>query len=155
MKQISRKLALMTLIASTYSLLTVILGSLSYSWLQIRVSESLTPFPFIFGFPAVVGLTLGCVIANLFSPIGMPDMIFGPLLTLFAAFLSWKINFGKKFVACIYPVVVNALGVSAYVSIFFNVPYWLSFSTIFIGEFIAAVLIGYPLTRAIEKTLKH
>lgn len=115
----------------------------------------MTPFPFIFGFPAVIGVTLGCIIANLFSPIGLPDMIFGPLLTLFAAFLSWKINFGKKIVACIYPVVVNALGVSAYVSIFFNVPYWLSFSTIFIGEFIAAVLLGYPLMTAIEKTLKH
>jgi uncharacterized membrane protein len=105
------------------------------------------------GFPAVAGLTLGCVLANWFSPVGLADIIFGPMLTLFAAFLSWKLNFGKKVVACFYPVLVNCFGVSAYVSLFYGVPYLLSVLTIAVGELIAAVLIGYPLLTAIEKAL--
>lgn len=141
----------MALIASAYSMMTVILGSFGYSWVQVRISEALTPLPFLMGFPAVAGLTLGCVLANWFSPVGLPDVIFGPLLTLCAAILSWKANFGKKSVACVYPVFINAFGVSAYVSSFYGVPYAMSVVTIAVGEFIAAILVGYPLLTAIEK----
>jgi len=148
----SLKVAIAALIASTYSIMTVILGPFGYSWVQVRISEALAPLPFLMGFPAVVGLTLGCALANWFSPVGLPDMIFGPLLTFCSAILSWKVNFGKRVVACIYPVLVNAFGVSAYVSSFYGVPYVMSVTTIAIGEFIAAVLVGYPLLTAIERT---
>ena len=140
------------LIAPTYSIMTVVLGSFGYSWIQVRISEALTPLPFLMGFPAVAGLTLGCVLANWFSPIGLPDMIFGPLLTLCAAFLSWKVNFGKRLVACIYPVLINAFGVSAYIFSFYGVPYAWSVVTIAVGEFISAVLVGYPLLMVIDRT---
>lgn len=151
MRKFSLEVSTVALIAPIYSVLTVVLGEFGYSWVQIRISEALTPLPFLMGFPAVVGLTLGCVIANFFSPVGLPDMIFGPLLTLCAAFLSWKVSFGKKILACIYPVVVNAFGVSLYVSSYYSVPYAISFTTIAVGEFIAALLVGYPLMISIEK----
>lgn len=153
LEKLSLKITLAALIATTYSITTVILGSLGYSWVQVRISEALAPLPFLMGFPAVTGLTLGCVMANWFSPVGLPDVIFGPLLTLCAAFLSWKVNFGKKILACIYPVLVNAFGVSAFVSSFYSVPYAMSVATIGIGEFIAAVLVGYPLLTTIERSV--
>jgi len=131
------------------------MGELGYSWIQIRISEALTPLPFLMGFPAVAGLTIGCIAANLFSPVSLPDMVFGPLLTFFAAYLSWKANLGRKIVACAYPVLVNAFGVSLYVSSFYGVPYWLSVMTIALGEFISAVIVGYPLLSAIEKVAAH
>jgi uncharacterized membrane protein len=148
----SLKLAVASLMAASYALLTFVLGSFGYSWIQVRISEALAPLPFLMGFPAVAGLTVGCVLANWFSPIGLPDMIFGPALTLFAALLSWKFNFKRKVVACVYPIVVNAFGVSAYVSLFYNVPYPMSVATIALGESIAAMLIGYPLLVALERT---
>jgi len=151
LRKSSLQVTIMTLTASIYSALTVILGSFGYSWVQIRISEALTPLPFLMGFPAVAGLTLGCILANWFSPVGPPDMVFGPLLTLSAAILSWKANFGKKIIACIYPVLVNAFGVSAYIFSFYDVPYAMSVMTIAVGEFIAAILVGYPLLTAIEK----
>lgn len=121
----------------------------------MRLGEALTPLPFLMGFPAVAGLTLGCVIANWFSPIGLPDLIFGPLLTLFAALLSWKLSINRKVMACVYPVLVNAVGVSAYVSLYYNVPYLVSVVTITVGESIAAILVGYPLLAAIEKAVRR
>ena len=154
MEKPSFKVTIGASIGTIYALLSVMLGELSYSWIQVRVSEALTPLPFLMGFPAVAGLTIGCVLANWFSPVGLPDMVFGPLLTLAAAFLSWRLNFGKRVIACIYPVLVNAFGVSAYIHSFYGVPYILSVATISVGEFIAVFLIGYPLLMSIEKAIK-
>jgi uncharacterized membrane protein len=94
---------------------------------------------------------MGAVISNTFSPVGLPDLIFGPLLTLAAAILSYRFNFGRKLIACIYPVVVNGFGVSAYVSGFYNVPYAVCVLTIGFGEAISAVLVGYPLLCGMER----
>jgi uncharacterized membrane protein len=150
----SRQLSFALLMAALYAVVTVELGSLGYSWVQVRLSEALTPLPYLFGFPAVVGLTLGCGVANVFSPLGLADMAFGPLLTLLAAVLSWKFNFRRRLLACIYPVIVNALGVSAYLAPISNVPYLLCVPAIAAGETIAAILVGYPLLRAVEKVPK-
>lgn len=148
----SREISLAISLAAIYAFSTVILGSFGYSWIQVRISEALTPLPYLFGLPAVLGLTLGVVIANFFSPVGLPDIIFGPLLTLIAAVLSWKFNFGRRSVACVYPIVVNAFGVSAYIAGFYGVPYAMSVLSIGVGEFIAVVLLGYPLLKAVERT---
>lgn len=148
----SRGISIAVVIASVYAALTVVLGSFGYSWIQIRISEALTPLPFIFGPPAILGLTLGVIIANLFSPVGLADIIFGPLLTLIAAVLSWKFSYGQRLIACTYPVIINALGVSAYIASFYGVPYTMSVISIGVGEFIAAVLLGYPLLKALEGT---
>lgn len=150
----SLRVAVGALIASAYLMLTIMLGELGYSWIQVRISEALAPLPFFMGFPAVVGLTIGCFLANWFSPVGLADMIFGPLFTLVAAFLSWKFNFGKKIVACIYPVLINAFGVSAYLSSFYGVPYFVTVVTVGVGEFIATVLIGYPLLISVKKAIR-
>jgi uncharacterized membrane protein len=142
-------------IAATYTVSTVMLGPFGYSWMQVRIGEALTPLPYLFGFPAIAGLTIGCVIANIFSPIGLPDLILGPFLTLVAAILSYKLSFNKKVVACIYPVVINAFGVSAYVAVFYGISYEISVLSIGLGEAIAAILIGYPLLCAIERISAH
>ena len=139
------------IIASVYAVLSISFGPLGYSWVQLRIGEALTPLPFILGLPAVVGLTIGCVITNLASPVGVLDLIFGSGLTLIAAFLSWKLSLGKPLLACAYPVIVNAVGVSAYLSVFYGVSYALTVLTVGLGEFIAVVLIGYPTLLAIRK----
>lgn len=149
-QSLSFKISLSAIIGAIYAVLTVVLMPIGYSWIQIRVSEMLTPLPFILGAPAVIGLTIGCFIANIMSPIGLPDLVFGPLLTLLAAILSWKISFNRKTLACIYPVIVNAVGVSVYVSIFYGVPYLASVIAIGIGETISAGCLGYLLLRTLE-----
>ena len=146
----ARSAAIVSAIAAVYAVTTVPLGSLGYSWLQVRISEALTPLPYVFGVPAVFGLTIGVAVSNIFSPIGLPDLIFGPLLTLAAAIMTYRFNFGKRLVACIYPIVINAFGVAAYVSVFYKVPYEITVLTIGVGETLAVIIGGYPLLRAIE-----
>lgn len=147
----SRDTALAAIIAACYAAMTVVLMPISYSWIQVRISESLTPLPYRFGTPAVIGLAVGCFIANLISPVGLPDIIFGPLLTLLAAVLSSKASRGRKALACAYPVVVNAFGVSAYLSLFYAIPYVFCVLMIGAGEIVAVFLIGYPILLALER----
>jgi uncharacterized membrane protein len=146
-----RRLSFAGVIAAIYAVTTISLGSLGYSWIQVRVGEALAPMPYLFGLPAVIGLSVGCIVANLYSPAGIPDLVLGPMFTLIAAILSWKLNFGKRLVACVYPVIVNAFGVSAYLAGFYHISYVLSVLSIALGESIAAILLGYTLLRAMEK----
>ena len=150
MKRLTLSVAQTAIFASIYAVSSILLGPLGYSWIQLRIEAS-TPLPLLFGIPAMAGLTIGCFVTNLTSPVGLPDMVFGPLLTLIAAFLSWKLTFGKRILACLYPVIINAIGVSAYLSSFYGVPYLVTVLTVGAGEFVAAVIIGYPTLLALRK----
>ncbi len=145
------------IIAALYAALTVAFAFMSYGPIQIRISEALTVLPFI-SIAAIPGLALGCLVANLFSPVGLPDIIFGSLGTLIAAGFTYLISKTKKpFLAPLPPIIVNSLGVSLYLHFFYNLPYWLNVLYVLTGEVIACYLLGYPLLKFIlgnEKMLK-
>ena len=145
------------IIAALYAALTIALAFMSYGPLQIRISEALTVLPFI-SIAAIPGLALGCLVANLFSPVGLPDIIFGSICTLLAAGLTYSISKTKKpFLAPLPPIVVNSLGVSLYLHFFYNLPYWFNVLYILIGEIIACYFLGYPLLKFLlrkEKMLR-
>jgi len=139
------------IIAAIYAATSIFIGPLGYSWVQLRIGEALTPLPFVLGAPAVMGLTIGCLITNLMSPVGLPDVVIGSMLTLSAAILSWKLSFNEPLLACLYPVLINAIGVSSYLSIFFGVPYFITVLTVGLGESIAVLCIGYPTVIGLRK----
>lgn len=139
------------IIAAIYAASSIFIGPLGYSWIQLRIGEALTPLPLILGFPAVMGLTIGCLITNLTSPVGLPDLIIGSALTFSAAVLSWKLSFNKLHLACMYPILINAIGVSSYLSIFFGVPYFFTVLTVGLGESITILFIGYPIMMGLRK----
>ena len=153
----NRFISQIAIISALYAALTVALAFMSYGPIQIRISEALTVLPFI-SMAAIPGLTLGCLVANLFSPAGLPDIFFGSLCTLLAAGLTYLISKTKKpFLAPLPPVVINSLGVSLYLHFFYNLPYWLNVLYILIGEIIVCYLLGYPFLKLIlgkEKILK-
>lgn len=64
-------------IAALYVALTVSFGSLSFlGGLQVRPSEGLCMLPLIYP-EAVLALTVGCFISNLFSPFAVFDVTLG------------------------------------------------------------------------------
>lgn len=140
MKVRTIKIAKIAFIAGLYAALTVYLQPISYGPVQVRISEALTILP-IFFIEAIPGLFLGCVIANIFSPFGVYDIVFGSLLTLFAAFLTYRLR-RKTVLAFMSPVIINALGVSAYLSYLTDIPYLILVAQIAIGELIAVFGIG-------------
>jgi len=80
-------------IAAIYFVLTFFLAPLSYGPVQIRFAEALTVLPVLFP-EAVVGVAVGCLLSNIFSPFGFlwTDMVFGTLATFCAAVLTYYIG---------------------------------------------------------------
>lgn len=113
MKNISAvTLARAGIIAALYASLTVLLAPISYGPLQFRIAECLSVTAFFYP-EAIVGLTIGCFIANIFGN-GIFDMVFGTAATLISSLLTYFI--GKmikkqtlKFaVGASFPVLINA-----------------------------------------------
>ena len=68
------------LIAAVYVVMTLAIAPLSFSMIQVRVSEVLMLMAFI-DKKYAPGLVLGCFIANCFSPFGLMDIAFGTTCT--------------------------------------------------------------------------
>lgn len=78
-----RRLAVSAVIAAVYAALTMSTGFMSYGSVQFRIAEALGVLPFFF--PVTTwGVFVGCLIANLLSPIGAADLVVGSLTTLAA-----------------------------------------------------------------------
>lgn len=137
-KDIIQEICLNGLIAALYVALTLVLAPVSYGAIQFRLSEILVLLCF-FNKRYAIGLTLGCLIANIFSPTAVLDIPFGTLATLIACI---GIMFSKHLlVAIAFPVVVNAFIIAGELY-FFGEPYWLSVLTVGAGELIV-MIIGY------------
>ena len=88
MKKMSvNRLVRCAVIAAVYVVVCLALAPFSYGAVQVRVAEALCLLPFLFPETAW-GLGVGCLIANLFSPYGVLDIVVGSLATLIAALIT-------------------------------------------------------------------
>lgn len=142
----ARFIARTAVIAAVYAAVTALLAPISYGPVQVRAAEALTVLPFIAP-PAVPGLFLGCLVANLLGGLGWQDVVFGSLATLLAAILTrWLGRIGAPpWLAPLPAVLVNAIVIPAYLSVLFGLPYWLTAAQILAGQAIACYGLGYPL----------
>ncbi len=154
----TRSLCIGGIIAALYVALTMMLKPLAFGELgfECRVSEAMTLLPVLFP-EAIPGLTVGCLIANLFSPVGPLDIVFGTLATLLASVLSymtrgvrvggWRI----PVLSAVWPVLCNGVivgGVLTATEIFNSFP--MAFLVVSVGEAVA-LAIGLAIFPAIEE----
>lgn len=164
----TRFIALSAAIAALYAALTYVAAALNlaYGPIQFRFSEALTVLP-AFTPAAVPGLALGCFLANLASPLGVVDWVFGTGATLLAALgtaalsrIRWN---NLPILAPIPPVLANSVIVGLEVSCLSQAGAfaWSNFSlaafatgafSVGIGELTVCFLLGLPLMAAMEKT---
>jgi len=130
------------IIAALYFALTMAVAPISYGQLQMRVSEALCVLPF-FTPAAVPGLFIGCLLANIFSFLGIFDIVFGSLATLIAALITYYIK--NKWLLPFPSVVVNAFVVGALLYYLAELPFWISVLYVGIGQAIACYVLGMPL----------
>ncbi len=153
----ARRLTLAALIAAIYTTATLILPIPQYLGVQFRVAEAMTVLPFLFP-EAVVGLTVGCFLANLLGSPIMLDWIFGTLATLLAAL--WTRRMPNLWLAALPPVICNAVIVGAEIAWFvvqdggaFWPAYGLNALTVGLGEAAACYILGVPLARLLGRSL--
>ena len=101
-----RELTVCAMLGAIYAVLTMVLPIPQYAGVQIRLAEALTVLPFLFP-SATPGLFVGCLIANLLSPYGPVDVIFGTLATAIAAW--WTMKMPRWYLAAIPPIVANLI----------------------------------------------
>lgn len=140
------------MIGAIYVILNIIFAPISYGPIQVRIAEALTVLPFIDP-SAIIGLFIGCILANVYGGLGMVDIIGGSFCTLIAAYLTSKMKNPK--LAPLPPVLINAFGVSIYLHLLFDLPYWMTVLYIGIGEVIACYILGYPLLVLLIKNKKR
>lgn len=129
------------LIAAVYATLTVLLTPFSYGAVQVRIAEALMLLCCCRK-RWCVALTIGCLIANLFS--GMPtDILFGTLATAIAAVLMYYIQ--KPIIAAFVPAAINGLIIGAQLCLMYEMPFAVAFLGVAAGELIAVAMIGLPL----------
>ncbi len=139
------------LIAAMYATLTLVLQPLSFGTIQIRFSEALTMLPFLMT-EGAVGVIVGCLIANCFSPFGLYDIIFGTLATAIAAVLTYKVK--NKWLAALPPVLVNALILPVLWQILGSAEaYWINLLSIILSQSAVVFLLGVPLVALLTRIL--
>ena len=146
-KNLTKRIAITAVIAALYTVLTLGLSFMSYGSIQFRISEILNLMAFIdpiYG----IGVIVGCFISNIFSPLGLPDMIFGTLATALAIFAITRTK--NLFVASLWPVFANTI-VAIELTYIFPSPLWYNIITVWIGEFVVVVCAGYPLFKLLMR----
>ena len=141
-----KRIAKLAAVALTYAL-----GFMSYGNIQFRVAEALMLLCFYrkdYG----ISLTLGCFIANIFSPMMLPDMIFGTLATLLAVLLIFISP--NIYIASLAPVLTNAIIVGLELTISFETPFWLNAVEVAVGEFVCVSVVGVILFKILEKNAR-
>ena len=160
MKNLSvRRLVRCAVIAAVYVVVCLVLAPFSYGAVQVRVAEALCLLP-VFGAEYIVGVTLGCFLANLLSST-VVDVVFGTLATLLACLVTYKLRDirvkGLAIPASLPPVVFNMIIVGAFeITFFFSDGAPTAMLAVFnavtvgIGELISCTILGVALVKLIE-----
>lgn len=146
-------------IAAVYVVLCLALAPFSYGAVQVRIAEALCLLP-VFGAEYIVGVTLGCFLANLLGSTVI-DVVFGTLATLLACLVTYKLRNvrvkGLAISASLPPVVFNMLIVGAFeITFFFSdtapTAALAAFNAVAvgIGEIISCTIVGVALVKLVE-----
>lgn len=143
------KLAKNAIVAALYVLLTLVAPS--FMAVQFRFSEVMLLLMLVNSTYAP-GLILGCLISNLFSPLGLIDVVVGTSATAISLWFMSKTT--NEIVATLWPVIFNAILVGMELNFVFNAPFLASAISVAIGEFVVITCIGLPVFKIIMRNTK-
>ncbi|ADL69729.1 transporter [Thermoanaerobacterium thermosaccharolyticum] len=157
MNKKTKKIVYGALIAALYAVMTIALAPISYGQIQVRVAEALTVLPFFSSY-SILGLFVGCIIANMVGGNGVFDIVFGSLATLISAVITYYIGKSnlkyKRYLAPLPPVVINAVIIGIELNVVFKLPLVASMLWVGLGEMVACYVLGLPLLLYIDKNEK-
>ena len=138
--------------AAIYAVLVFTLAGVSFGIVQVRIADALIPLSIIFGWPAVCGVTLGCVIANVFTPFPsiFTDITLGSVANFAASLLAWKIGSWKpgrvgELLGCIAAAIVVTFIVGTYLAMITATGYLVWWTGVGIGSIISICIVGFLL----------
>lgn len=151
----NQKILFMTqaaMIAAVYVVLTVSLSPISFSGMQIRISEALTILP-AFTPAAIPGLFIGCLLANTFAGAVLPDIILGSIATLIGAVFTYLLRNQNKLLIPLPPIISNMILIPLLLRYAYGVPLPIPvlMLSVGIGEILSCGVLGLALYFALYK----
>jgi uncharacterized membrane protein len=116
----------------------------------------------VFGWPVVIGVTVGGAIANVVSPMPsvLTDITLGSLANFVASILAWRISLWKlgnkaasEFLGCAVATVIITFIVGTYLAVLTEMELWVWWLGIGIGSVISINILGYALVQVIKRTI--
>ncbi len=145
-------------IAALYVVFTLIANAFGMAdqAIQIRISEALTVLPALTP-AAIPGLFVGCIVSNTIIGAILPDIIFGSLATLAAAFATRALRNRSRFLLPLPPIIANTIVVPVVLKYAYGLDGTLLFMavTVFIGEFISCGVLGLLLLPIFKKVIRQ
>ena len=138
-----------SVIAALYVALGFTVQFMAYGPVQFRLPEALTLLPILFP-EAILGVVVGTLIFNLFSPYWL-DAVFGTSVTLIAAILTRLLR-KRPPLAAAPPIVLNAFLIPV-MFILLELPYayWYAVGFVALGQAVIILGIGLPLIYALKR----
>jgi uncharacterized membrane protein len=157
----SKDVALTVIFAALYAVLVLALAGISFGLIQVRIADALIPLSIVFGWPAVVGVSTGCAIANAVSPMPsiLTDITLGTLANFVASVLAWKIGLWKlgkavnEFLGCVAATLAITFIVGTYLAALTGMELWVWWLGIGSGSVISIMVLGYPLTNVLQRLM--
>ena len=155
MKTNSRRISIIVIFAALYAVGVIFLAPISYSFFQVRLADALLPLSMIFGIPSAIGLSLGCIVSNVYGGLGLADIIGGTIANFLACTLAWyvarKSNFSRRLIGSIIQTIIITVIVGGYLWIIFEVPIEFSIAGVFVGSVIAINILGFAIQEVIRR----
>ena len=160
MKLHSRDLALAAIFAALYAVGVLALASISFQIVQVRVADALIPLSIVFGWPVMLGVTIGAAIANFASPLPSApiDIALGSIANLIASLLAWRIGKWKampkrvsEFLGCVVATVAVTIIVGTYLAMLTGMELWVGWLFIGAGSLISICFLGYILVQIMSR----
>ncbi|WP_350344107.1 QueT transporter family protein [Proteinivorax tanatarense] len=148
----TKGLAMGGMVAAIYIVLTAPFAQFTMGPIQFRIAEALTVLPIIMP-QSIIGLFVGCFLANLLAGAHILDILGGSLITLIAAILTY--NFRKSKIAYTFPIVLNAIFIPLILYFAFTVPFLPTVLSIFVSQTIIILGLGIPLVQILKKYSKY
>ena len=171
----ARDVALTSIFAAIYAVLVIVLAPISFLPIQVRVADALLPLTILYGWPAVIGLSLGAAVANFvagqifFGGWTSIDVVGGAFANFVAGYLAWRLAAGRgravRIAATILQAAVISFIVGTYLWAIFGFPetyggelgvefpglpaFWLFIG---LGSLIAVVVLGNILFEGVLRT---
>lgn len=148
-RALSHKITEIAVIAALYFVCTVLFHPISFGMFQLRFSELLILLCF-YKKDYCWALIIGCAAANLFSPFGIYDVIFGTFATALTVFCVSRAHrlLPASLFATLFCIII---GIELY--LLTNVSFLFCTLSVMAGEFIVVTVIGCPLFRILEKNV--
>ena len=158
----SKDLALTAVFAALYATLVIVQGQSAAATIQLRIADCLIPLCALFGWPTIIGVTVGAFAGNMFTSLpmanGVFDVAFGPLANLLAGTTIYLLR-KRRLTGCALASIEIGLLVGSYVWVIFgapsniftigiplNWPLWVaSILSITISSLVAIAVVGYTL----------